>query len=115
MSLDNFSAVFLPYCIDRQKDGRYAVLNREYKPVGFYTNDFINYKEYPVLVKFKGLGPKTAAKISHEGKQNLDFIYLYGCNPIASEASMKAYLARLKILAKLSIEEPNRISIKNID
>ncbi len=112
MPLHDFRSVFMPYCLAQQEDGCYAVLNREYKPVGFYTQDFIKYEEHQVLVKFKGLGPKKAAKISCEGRQDFDRIYLYddGCVPTSDEVSMKAYLARLKILAKLSIEKSERIS-----
>jgi hypothetical protein len=35
MSHSDFRAMFFPYCLQKQKDGRYVVLNREYKPVGF--------------------------------------------------------------------------------
>jgi hypothetical protein len=34
MALDDFRAVFLPYCLEKRNGGRYVVLNREYKPVG---------------------------------------------------------------------------------
>ena len=37
--------------LQKQPDGRYAVLNREYKPVGFCTRKYVTYEEYPVLVK----------------------------------------------------------------
>ena len=37
MPLGDFRSVFMPYCLRKQKDGRYVVLNREYKPVGFFT------------------------------------------------------------------------------
>lgn len=105
MALGDFSSLYLPYCIDRQPDGKYAVLNREYKPVGFKTKEYINYEEYPVCVKLKRIGPATAAKISYKGDSNTDRIYLYddGCVPTKSTENMKAYLKRLEILAKLKV------------
>ena len=105
MSLGDFRSVFLPYCIRKQPDGRYAVLNREYKPVGFFTDDFINYEEHPVLVTIKGLTKARAAKISYSGSDNVDEIFLYndGCVPTSSASNMRAYMARLEILAKLAV------------
>jgi hypothetical protein len=105
MALGDFRAVFLPYCVERQPDGRYAVLNREYKPVGFHTREHVEYASYPVLVKLKGLTPARAAKISHAGSRDVERIFLYddGSNPVRSAANMKAYMARLAVLARLEI------------
>ena len=105
MALGDFRAVFLPYCLQKQEDGRYAVLNREYKPVGFFTREWIKYEEHPVLVKFKGLTKAKAAKLSDKGEANLDQIFLYNdaTNPVRSKANMRSYLAKLEILAGLSV------------
>lgn len=109
MPLCDFASVFLPYIIEKQEDGRYAVLNREYKPVGFCTGKWINYEEYPVLVRFEGLTKKEAAKISFSGDADIDKIVLYndGCIPTSGEKAMASYLARLEILAglRLSVDE----------
>jgi hypothetical protein len=106
MVLSDFRAVFLPYCLEKQADGRYVVLNREYKPVGFLTTEFVTYDQHPVLVKLKGLTAKRAALLSAKGDPGIERIYLYNdaCVPTHDNASMKAYLAKLEILAKLKIE-----------
>ena len=103
--LDDVRAAFLPYCLDKQPDGRYALLNREYKPVGFFTRDWINYADYPVLVTLKGLGPKTIERLSYKGSSDPERIYLYNDEsvPTRSEQNMKEYLKRLSILAKLKV------------
>ena len=105
MSLGVFRSIFMPYCIQKQLDGRYAVLNRKYKPVGFHTADHLAYEEYPILVKFKGLTKAKAAKISFNGSNNVDEIYLYndGCVPTHTKQDMQAYLTRLEVLANLTI------------
>ena len=105
MPLGDFRSVFLPYCLKRQDNGRYAVLNREYKPVGFFTRSYVKYQDYPVLVKLKGLTAARAAKLSWKGEKNRDEIYLYndGSVPTRSKANMIAYLAKLELLAKLSV------------
>ena len=105
MSLNDFRSVFMPFCIQKQNDGRYVVLNREYNPVGFFTQEFVNYEEHPVSVRFKGIDPSIAAKISWDGSENTDNMFLYndGGIPTESEANMKTYLAKLQILAGLRI------------
>lgn len=107
MAVMNPRAIFLPYCIKRLEDGRHVVLNRNYKPLGFLSANYLRYEDYPIAVKFKGLTPKKAAAMSARGDANLDTIYLYndGCIPNASAADMKNYLARLAILAKLSFAD----------
>jgi hypothetical protein len=106
MPLGDFRSVFLPYCLKRQPDGRYAVLNREYKPVGFYTKTWVDYEKHPVLVKFKGITKIKAAKLSYKGDGSLDEIYLYndGCIPTRNAENMNAYLLKLEILANLKID-----------
>ncbi|MEH2162631.1 MAG: hypothetical protein V7K38_16690 [Nostoc sp.] len=105
MALNDFISVFFPYCVEKQPDGRYVVLNREYKPVGFKTTEHIEYEKYPICVEFKGLGSATAGKLSWNGDSSTDKIYLYndGCVPTKSPEHMKNYLKRLEIFAKLKV------------
>ena len=106
MPLNDFRSVFMPYCIKKQPNGKYAVLNREYKPVGFYTRDHIEYSNFPVEVNLKGLTKIKAKKLSWEESENIDEIFFYndGCVPTHSAQHMKAYLKKLEILAKLEIK-----------
>jgi hypothetical protein len=100
-------SVHLPYVINQLDDGRYVVLNREYKPIGFRTRDHVDYSAYPIAVRFKQLTKATAQKLSFNGSEDLNRITLYndGCIPTHSAANMEAYLARLAILAELEIED----------
>ncbi|MDN7754742.1 hypothetical protein [Burkholderia gladioli] len=74
MPLKDVRSVFLPYCVQRQQDGRYAVLNREYKPLGFWTRAYVTYADHPTLVKIKGLTAARAAKISYMGDADVGTI-----------------------------------------
>ena len=106
MPLSDVRSVFMPYCVKREADGRYVLLNREYKPVGFWTKAHVTYADHPVLVKIKGLTAARAARISCKGDPNIEAIYLYddGCVPTENAANMNAYLCRLSELAKLKID-----------
>lgn len=107
MSLHDFRSIYFPYCLKKQDDGSWVVLNREYKPVGFNTNDFIEYKNYPVATKFKGLGPATLNKLAYSGNaEGHDDVFLYndGCVPTDSAENMEAYMKKLQLLAKLQVD-----------
>ena len=101
----DFRFVFMPYCIEKQPAGGYVVLNRKYKPLGFVTDQFINYADYPVVATIKGLTPALAEKLSWNKSANTDKIYLYddGTNPISSAKNMAAYLDKLALLATLKL------------
>ena len=105
MSFDNFNAVYMPYCLQKQEDGRYAVLNREYKPVGFITRECIKYDDYPVCAEIVGIGPAMARKLSYKGSEDTDWIHLYndGCNPCDGAGEMEAYLKKLELLSRLKL------------
>lgn len=94
-----------PYCIAKQEDGTYVITNRNYKPIGFMTGDWVDYNDSPIGVKIKGLTAKVAAKLDHQGREDINSIFLYGdgCTPTSDKKSMDAYLARLAILMKLKI------------
>lgn len=98
-------SIYFPYCIEKQNDGIWVLLNREYKPVGFNTNESFSYSDFPVSAKLSGIGPGIADKLSYSGKAEGDRIYLYndGCNPINSKDNMDAYMEKLVILGKLKI------------
>ena len=106
MPRGDFRSVYLPYCLQKLEDGRYVVLNRAYKPLGFLSQEHVVYEEFPIAAEIKGIGPAVAAKLSWKGDTDVDRIYLYndGTNPVSSEANMDAYLDKLRILAKLKLK-----------
>src|SRR3989338_2611569 len=77
----DFRAVCFPYCIQKQSDGSWVVLNRQYKPVGFNTSEYIEYEKFPVSAKLQGIGSAISKKLSYSGDASGDRIYLYndGC------------------------------------
>jgi hypothetical protein len=104
MPLDNACSVHLPYVIKRVEDGRYVVLNREYKPLGFRTPDRVDFRDYPIAATFEGLTAKVGAKLSHDRSDGLDEITLYSdaCIPTESAANMIAYVKRIALLANVN-------------
>jgi len=108
MALLDFRSVYLPYCLKRLPDGRYTVLNREYRPLGITTTDFscvVDYEKFPIAARLK-LTPKMVARcLSHSGSPDVERIYLYDstCVPTEGAKHMNAYMKRLKILAHLDI------------
>lgn len=103
MPLNNFISVVLPYCLKRLEDGTYVILNREYKPIGFKTREHIEYEDFPITHKIKGITKKTAEKLSWKGDNNLDTIFLYDGTNIISSIKMNLYLEKIKIISKYKI------------
>jgi len=102
----DFRQLFLIYCLQRLKDGRYVALNRRYKPVGLTSREWVNYEDFPVGFKFKrDLSERQITALSHKGDASADCIYLYddGCIPTASAADWAAYSVRLGKLASYKI------------
>jgi hypothetical protein len=106
--MDNisFHRIAFPYCLQRQKDGSYVLLNREYKPIGFFTHDCLDYGAYPIGIRFTGLKDETIRKISIDPDPQEGTIYLYddGTVPIRNNRNMKEYLDRLSVLMRLKVQ-----------
>jgi len=107
MGLGDFRSVYLPYCIQKQADGSFIVLNREYKPLGFNSIEHFDYKDYPISSKIKGLTAKTIKKLSWNGRMQDNSIFLYNDSsiPTRSKKNMKKYLEKLEILAKYKLSK----------
>ncbi|MFH2138785.1 MAG: hypothetical protein ABII88_09770 [Candidatus Omnitrophota bacterium] len=103
--MNDFKSVALPYCLKKLDDGTYVILNRKYKPVGFNTSNQLDYKDYPICHKIKGIKQKTAMTLSFNHDDNVDSIYLYSdsCIPTSSAKNMNKYLEKLRILSKYKI------------
>ena len=98
-------AIYFPYCIQKEKDGSWVILNRNYKPVGMNTGDFVEYKKHPVSARPRSLTAATLKKLSYKGESE-SRVYLYndGTNPLTSKENMDAYLKKLAILMKVKLK-----------
>ena len=106
MPLGDFLSVYLPYCLKKQDDGNFLVLNRRYKPLGFNSLERFNYEDYPIASKIKGLTARSIQKLAYNGIMTEGAIYLYdGSLKNISKALMKDYLERLEILAACKISK----------
>ncbi len=105
MNIVDFRFIFLPYCLQKQPNGSYAVLNRKYKPVGFATEKYIAYSDYPVTAKIDDITPVLASKLSWNNSNDVDTIYLYNdeSNPVNSAGNMQAYTDKLALLSTLVV------------
>jgi hypothetical protein len=105
--VSTFRELFLPYCLDRQADGRYAVLNRRYKPVGTMTDsrERVEYTD-PYLVTLRDMTEDACTALSVDGSQDPARIYLYNDRsaPTTSPEAWQAYSARLELLARMRAE-----------
>jgi len=96
--------IYYPYCLKRIEDGRYVLLNRRYKPLGMMTKDHIGYGPYAVKMKMTA---QMAAKLSWQGSDDVNSIYLYqNHDRVTTPTGWTAYAERLKYLgAKVAESE----------
>lgn len=99
-------AFLFPYCIKQLEDGRYIVLNRNYKPLGVQSGDWVVYEEHPSAINLE-ITKSIAEKLSWVGEGCTDTIYLYndGCIPTDAKEHMNAYLKRLSVLAAVKLKK----------
>lgn len=102
---------FLPYCVIRLVDAAgknplYAILNREYKPLGMPCEEYYDYNRY--LLHIPSLARLSVQqKISHDGvgfdAKGRGSLWLYddGCVPTSCLKAWNAYQARLYRLCTL--------------
>jgi hypothetical protein len=109
----NIRELFLPYCLKKQSNGQYIVLNRAYEPLGFHrkrtseghNETWPNNPAPPVKLRIRS---KTAAKLSHLGDPDTEVIFLYADACIRTKTHMNAYMERLELLSKLKVIRSRR-------
>jgi hypothetical protein len=67
---------FLPYCLERQPDGSYIVTNRQTQPVGTTEGVGSPFDGFPVRVLLPHLTDEIAARLSFNGNDDLEKIFL---------------------------------------
>jgi phage regulator Rha-like protein len=102
--------VHMPYQAIKTVDGRLLLLNRNYKPLGFFTSDWVNYDDFPIVSICKGIGRTTLVKLSHDSmlqeyKDGSIGVWLYDdrSKPTLNAANMNSYIDKLKLLMKIEI------------
>lgn len=100
----DFRYVFMPYCLKKLKDGRYIPLNRDYKPLGISSSEWVVYEEHPSACTIK-ITPEGAQAMSWNHSPDTDVVFFYndGCVPTSGDAAMKAYSERIAHLAGLKV------------
>ena len=104
-----FLCRFLPYCLQRQEDGSYLVLNREYQPLGLERGQLSEVGRKGSTVKIERLGTAVAEGLSYQEESQL---YLYGadCFPPDSPENWDAFCQKLRLLGGLVVDTAPRRS-----
>lgn len=95
-----------PYGMAKNADDTWTLFNRRYKPVGVISKQWEEWDAPKHKMKLKGLEPSTLAKLDHRGDGTGGRIYFYsdGSVPTDSAKDMSNYLAKLKILMGLQVD-----------
>lgn len=103
-----FRSIWLPYCLTKVQDehGGWIPLNRNYKPLGNSSHDWVDYSSVPPSARIQKLGQKTAIALSWDGtgikEGETVFLYNDGSVPTRSSSNWKSYSEKLERLAALT-------------
>jgi len=86
---------WLPYDVESIGDSKQIILNREYKPVGSMTREWVTYEDYPHL--HTQLAADAMMMFAHR-PQSPGYLFHDGCPPWDSRADAERYLERLRRL-----------------
>lgn len=111
MALTDFLRINLPYGIELDESGKWFAFNREYKPLGWNTNSFIKYENYPIATKFSRmtenflvkLGQGDELKRDESGKIFRVMLYNDATNPRNGKSHWNKYSKKLELLSKIEI------------
>ncbi|MEL6384212.1 MAG: hypothetical protein AAFQ89_17510 [Cyanobacteria bacterium J06626_18] len=97
-----------PYCIHRIEDGRYVILNRNYKPLGMTREDSVDWVDYaPHAIELR-LTPKRIEQLDAQGNGSESRVYLYySIHTVTQADEWAAYCKRLKVLALMTTSTKN--------
>jgi hypothetical protein len=92
----------LTYCAHRRGDGKYILLDRDYKPMGWKGDGWADYDAWPSAFSVK-ITPEMAAKLSHDRSADLEWIWFYndGCPPWGHPDHRTDYQMRLEMFFDL--------------
>lgn len=106
-----FYHTHMPYCLRRISQDRWAVLNRQNKPVGYLGHERVNYEDFAVPMSIR---LSLIKKLSCNGSEDGSSILLYNtsCRPWDSAEKLEAYHQRLDLLAKVKIRTGDKASLE---
>lgn len=94
---ENLMRYFLPYCLQRIKGNVYLPLNRNYKPIGVTTKEWVEYENYQHLyVRFSRCPSKMTIEWHYAIKNKngtIDKLFFYGDGLDSREMYFEKYLA----------------------
>lgn len=107
MQTFDLRAKFLPYCIHRRADGRFLLLNRNYKPLGVTSTEWADYDTNRDAVELTGFTDRKAEKIGLEVDGD-GWYYLYDDtnSPMRTPETWERYCKILREIMQLVVHHP---------
>lgn len=112
MALGDFFRINMPYGMKKNDKNEWFVFNREYKPLGWNTNEHIKEEDYPVFTKYNALtdakilklagSDKDGVRRNEQGEIYMFWLYNDVTNPKDTPKLWNDYFEKIKILAQLS-------------
>ncbi|MFD0724573.1 hypothetical protein [Lysobacter brunescens] len=105
MPIGRVAHTHLPYCLQKTKDGKWLVLNRNYKPLGVTSKEWVDYDNHPDRIAINARTISALRKLAiydipdMPDDPGLFFFYNDGSIPTESPANWNRYAKILQLLA----------------
>jgi hypothetical protein len=118
-----FFRINLPYGFLQNENGEWMAFNREYKPIGFNSDESFNYENFPIFTSFPRLtdvlireitdNDESSVKKNEKGNIVEFWLYSDSSNPAnqreKENSFWKIYWDKLERLAKLPVRKGRRL------
>lgn len=105
MPLGRVAHTHFPYCIQKTKDGKWLILNRNYKPLGSTGKEWVDYDNHPDRMPINSRAIAELRKLAvydipdKPDDPGVFFFYKDGSMPTASDSDWQRYSKILQLLA----------------
>lgn len=105
MPLGRVAHTHFPYCIQKTKDGKWLILNRNYKPLGSTGKEWVDYDNHPDRMPINSRTIAALRKLAvydipdKPDDPGVFFFYNDGSMPTTSDSDWQRYSKILQLLA----------------
>jgi len=110
MPIGKVAHTHLPYCIQATADGKWLVLNRNYKPVGTTSKDWVDYDSHPDRVALDGRTLAALRRVAvnvipaEPGDPEVIYFYDDSSMPTEGDAHWASYAKAISVLMNARIK-----------
>lgn len=100
-----FIRIYYPYCIQKIYGDKFIVLNREYKPLGFFPDYHwdASTTEHSIKMNKKTIDRLKKISVNYDSKRGIYYLYKSAGKLLKETDKMDEYLNKLKSISAIHV------------